>query len=426
MSYNEWLDIDVLEDYLDGKLDAKAMHRVEKLSLEDPFVAEALAGLSQSPRRNQSLSLLQKQLQERIAQKPVEQKRWTITSQRLSIAAAAAVLFVTVSVLFWMRENSNRSMQDKQAKKVDVRIAPELAKTAPVVKAKDTQVSAVMDKAIADIKTNTYAAIPKAKTAIKPAAEPAVAMVKPAQNVASARVSYMADSLLEKRLVTADAKKEVKVGAAQALSGRMAGVQVNTAAKQLFRGKVLSKDDGQPIPGVSIFAVGTGVAASTNAKGEFSIALDSLNSQAKLSFNSLGFNSKQVELKPNELASIELETNHAALSEVVVVAAGAQKKREARVDVPVTPVAGWAQFEEYLLLNNKLLQNKTYSDRYVTVQFDVDRQGRPVRVKTVKGFSGQPALSTAENEEAIRLVKEGPNWIIPAKNAPTTTVKVKF
>ena len=51
MSYNEWLDIDVLEDYLDGKLDAKAMHQVEKLSLEDPFVAEALAGLSQSPKR---------------------------------------------------------------------------------------------------------------------------------------------------------------------------------------------------------------------------------------------------------------------------------------------------------------------------------------------------------------------------------------
>lgn len=68
MSYNEWLDIEVLEDYLDGKLDAKAMYQVEKLSLEDSFVAEALAGLSQSPKRTQSLSLLQKQLQERVAQ----------------------------------------------------------------------------------------------------------------------------------------------------------------------------------------------------------------------------------------------------------------------------------------------------------------------------------------------------------------------
>ncbi len=42
---NNWLDIDVLEDYLDGKLDAKAMHFVERQALDDPFVAEALEGL---------------------------------------------------------------------------------------------------------------------------------------------------------------------------------------------------------------------------------------------------------------------------------------------------------------------------------------------------------------------------------------------
>ena len=59
MNNNEWLAIDVLEDYLDGKLDAKTMHQIEKISLEDVFVAEALAGLSQSPKRNYSLSLLQ-------------------------------------------------------------------------------------------------------------------------------------------------------------------------------------------------------------------------------------------------------------------------------------------------------------------------------------------------------------------------------
>ena len=124
MSYNEWIDIDVLESYLDGKLDSKTMHLVEKISLEDPFVAEALAGLSQSPKRNLHLSLLQKQLQERVAQKPVEQKRWRITSQRLSIGAAAAVLFVTVSILFWMRENNNRDAAKAPVKKVEVILAP--------------------------------------------------------------------------------------------------------------------------------------------------------------------------------------------------------------------------------------------------------------------------------------------------------------
>jgi hypothetical protein len=150
---NDWLDIDVLEDYLDGKLDAKTMHRVERISLDDPFVAEALAGLSQSPRRAQSLSLLQKQLQERIAQKSVEQKRWQITSHRLSIAAAAAVLFVTVSMLFWMRESRNRELLTTNApKKVDVSIAQNstISKPSPAAQA-------AMERVIADSKTTTYA-----------------------------------------------------------------------------------------------------------------------------------------------------------------------------------------------------------------------------------------------------------------------------
>lgn len=127
MNNNEWLAIDVLEDYLDGKLDAKTMHEIEKISLEDIFVAEALAGLSQSPKRNYSLSLLQKQLQQRIIEKPEKQKRWRITSQRLSIASAAAVLFVIVSVLFWMKENKRQEQLAKQAKRVEVNLAPKVA-----------------------------------------------------------------------------------------------------------------------------------------------------------------------------------------------------------------------------------------------------------------------------------------------------------
>ncbi len=127
MNNNEWLAIDVLEDYLDGKLDAKTMHQIEKISLEDVFVAEALAGLSQSPKRNYSLSLLQKQLQQRVAEKPENEKRWRITSQRLSIASAAAVLFVIVSVLFWMKENKRQEQLAKQAKRVEVNLAPKVA-----------------------------------------------------------------------------------------------------------------------------------------------------------------------------------------------------------------------------------------------------------------------------------------------------------
>lgn len=198
MNYNGLLDIDLLEAYLDGKLDAKGMHQVEKLSLEDPFVAEALAGLSQSHARSQSLSLLQKQLHQRVAQKPIENKRWTITSQRLSIASAAAVLFVTVSVLFWMKENSRRQIESNAAKSVKIEIAPTKDQLAPQPSSV-TETDVVIDQAIEAAKTNTYAGIRKSKSAVKTtevlpvtASEPVETKVDETENInfkASARMS---------------------------------------------------------------------------------------------------------------------------------------------------------------------------------------------------------------------------------------------
>lgn len=133
MSSNDWLDIEVLDDYLEGKLDASTMHKVERVSLEDPFVAQALAGLTEVKSRTQTLSLLQKQLQERIAEKPIQRKAMRMTSHRLSIAAAAAVLFITASILFWMKEANRREQAQiaaGKAKNIEVNIQPDVSTAA--------------------------------------------------------------------------------------------------------------------------------------------------------------------------------------------------------------------------------------------------------------------------------------------------------
>lgn len=117
--------MEVLEAYLDGKLDDKAMYEVEKLSLEDPFLADALAGLQATKKRSHNLSVLQQRLQERMAQKPAKRKSWQLTSHRLSIATTAAVLFIVASLFFIMRQN--RKPVDNLPKKVEVKVAPKPA-----------------------------------------------------------------------------------------------------------------------------------------------------------------------------------------------------------------------------------------------------------------------------------------------------------
>ena len=134
MEDNSWLDIDVLEDYLDGKLDDKMMYRVEREALEDPFVAQALAGLSQSPKRSrQSLSLLQKQLETRIAGQEVKKKESVITGQRLSIAATAALIFILGSIIFWMKYTNNHKATAPAVVEVNLDPAHTMDKAKPLV-----------------------------------------------------------------------------------------------------------------------------------------------------------------------------------------------------------------------------------------------------------------------------------------------------
>jgi hypothetical protein len=150
---NDWLDIELLEDYLDGKLDSKAMHRIEKQALEDPFVAQALAGLSESPKRAaQNVSLLQKQLYERIGQQQVVKKESVYTWQRLSIAAAAAVMFISVSIIFFMREQERRTDLAKiknRPKNIEVSIAPAAVDSAKTGSYATTTPAAIADAAAA-------------------------------------------------------------------------------------------------------------------------------------------------------------------------------------------------------------------------------------------------------------------------------------
>ena len=299
MKNNDWLDIDVLEDYLDGKLDAKAMHSIEKLSLEDPFVAEALAGLSLSPKRVQFLSLLQMQLQDRIAQKPVVQKRWQVTSQRLSIAAAAAVLFITVSLLFWMRESSNRKqIAANTSKKVEVAIAATQELDKPIVKA----------------------------------------------------------------------KKEVERLIAKA-------TVVSVMKSPNVRNKL-------PIPGAPA--------------------------------------------KQNGVVS----QDPTALSEVVITGKGTDRRREVFIGkIRPEPVNGRDKFEAYVLENNRLLIDRKLTGRAVTVYFDLDINGNPINIKTIRSFNMVPVQTEAEEKEAIRLVKDGPKWTLPENGGPSsnpTAVNIKF
>ena len=97
------------------------------------------------------------------------------------------------------------------------------------------------------------------------------------------------------------------------------------AQEKTVTGTVTAKDDGMPLPGVSVVAKGTKVAVQTNSDGKYAIKVPSNASQ--LVFTYIGFTSKTLTVTGNAL-NVSLESDAKALSEVVVVGYGTLKRGE--------------------------------------------------------------------------------------------------
>lgn len=96
------------------------------------------------------------------------------------------------------------------------------------------------------------------------------------------------------------------------------------AQDRTISGTVTSADDGLPLPGVSVKAIGTPNVTITGKDGKYSIKT-SVSAQS-LQFSYLGFVTKIINLTASSLVNASLASDSQALSDVVVVAYGTQKK----------------------------------------------------------------------------------------------------
>lgn len=434
MVNNDWLDIDVLEDYLDGKLDAKAMHFVERQALEDPFVAEALEGLKQSPKRKQTLSILQKQLHDRVAQKPVKRKLWGITTQRLSIAATATVAFIAVSILFFMRE-TNRRNAETAARKADG-IIVNLDTNSPLAstKTKDSTINnseavkaALIDQAIADGKSGSLA-----------------------KNTKSAPIVKSSDKTVQTELATADyqrfskSKSSVPVNAPQTEAslehtGRVmvSAAPAVAADKIVFSGNVVDQRNGQPIQGAIVKINGSDKITTTNSNGYFALPVDSNAKDKDLVINALGFKEIPVKGTQNPDAIREALSGNKSLNEIAMITGSNGRKKE---NIPAPKIVLRAEqnlngkgadeiskpmpvaiidYTQYLANNNKLYNPKG-PEQFVILEFKVKKNGRPTAIKVIK------SLNDKADAEAKRLVKAGPDWILPTKGTNEVELSIRF
>ncbi len=96
------------------------------------------------------------------------------------------------------------------------------------------------------------------------------------------------------------------------------------AQDRTVTGRVISEEDNEPLPGVTILVVGTTRGAVTDVDGNFSVQVTSDSEQ--LSFSYVGFATQQVEIGTQSTVDIMLRLDAEQLEEVVVTALGIEKE----------------------------------------------------------------------------------------------------
>lgn len=98
------------------------------------------------------------------------------------------------------------------------------------------------------------------------------------------------------------------------------------AQSRTVSGRVISSDDGSPVPGVNVLEKGTSNGTVTDSDGRFSIQVSGNN--AVLTFSFVGYATQEVTVGNQSVLNITLQVDVRALEEVVVVGYGQVEKKD--------------------------------------------------------------------------------------------------
>ena len=375
-----------LSDYIQGLRKGKEAHRLEKESMKDPFLADAIDGYNQvEGNHEQRIEQLRIQISTRSTKK---RNTYAII---WSVAACLVIGFGISSYFLFLKETPEPVIPIIPQK--EIALVPTKTKT------DSTPISPVSTKQ-ADKKD----IIAKSRTTIsKPPSAPITTM--PMEEETSDQMVAATDEEVIMTTGASDPESVKKMRIA-----KMAVIPTN----DIIKGKV-TDPKGEPLIGASVMYKGTNIGTVTDVNGEFSLLKKAENKQLTAQY--IGYDPVEVPVDTSRTMLIAMNEDQKGLSEVVVVGHGVNKK--ANKDNTPQPVDGKRKYLKYLKKNLVRPTDETCAQvkGKVVLTFLVNRDGRPFHIKVKK------SLCESSDKEAIRLVQEGPDWTYGNKQAEVT---VKF
>ena len=414
-----------LLDYIRGLRKGKEAHRLEKESMQDPFLADAMDGYNQvEGNHEQRIEKLRMQVSAHSAKK---KNTYAIT---WSIAACLIIGFGISSYFLFLK----KSMTDEvfiAEESVSTKLAEPAAPPTPAIPATPT-VPATPQKeiALATTKVKTDSTPVSEITARQANKKDMIAKIQatsqPQQGVLVATVPVMEEvseetAALQEVVATMDtfeSESDKKM--------KLAKVATILPQNNMIKGRV-TDEKGEPLIGASVTYKGTNIGTITNMNGEFSLVKK--DDKKRLTAQFIGYDPVEIRVDTSRTMLIAMNENKQALNEVVVVGYGAKKNKksvtagtvvkgneQANKDITPQPVIGKRKFQKYLKENlvrptdEKCAQVKGK----VVLTFLVNKEGRPFSIKV------KESLCESSDKEAIRLIQEGPDWIYGTKLAEVT------
>ncbi|MEX2234279.1 MAG: TonB family protein [Cyclobacteriaceae bacterium] len=446
-----------IEKYLRGELSPAEMHALEKEALNDPFLAEALEGVEQAGADNflYDLHRLNRSVHDRSHRnrktKTIKMWGWTagIAATVLLIAVSG---FLVVSLLKDQRalqlsmqeqapaeetkptqdsltadhngeplalkdETNDITATEETSAKNDAPVPQKPQTSGGQVRAKESTDQTPKKKD--DFDNERFLALKeKVKDDETPetAKQPEPRVIADSQETESKERESVPAATDKAGAVNENAKDAADEEFAKKIQGRTPGLDSRSRAPAttrtvpanpvLVKGKVVSAEDGDVLPGVTVSIKGTNTATVTDGEGNYELTIPIDN--ATLLFSFIGFTSKELQVTHEAEVNVEMAEDVSTLSEVIVTGYGVAgtASTEPAAFHSAEPERGKSDFKDYLegevKYPDEAIKNK--AEGRVTIQFTVEPNGQLSEFQVLKG------IGYGCDQELIRAIRQGPAW----------------
>ena len=425
-----------IEKYHGGLLSPKEMNELEKAALDDPFLADALEGYGATPvNAAADISELEKKLQERITGAKVVSM--VVPRSSFKWWKVAAAVLIIGGVGFFTYQLSTNNSNNKVAKLEEKKSNDQPAVTGldsnklkpPVTTAVTDSNKGTIATTLTTSKRNLSAGYlnTTTKATNKEVASTEVSVPIPSRQENSdtpinqkqaTSNAYAFDKTLAKK---SESNNKELAGVAP-MQQKVAGVREQQEVNY-FRGRVADANNN-PLPFANITNTRDNVGTYADAKGNFTLI--SPDSTLNVQVRSVGFENNLTQLK-NNVANNQVILQEDKVSPDKIISykksdTSRYPKSNVKFEEP-EPADGWSSYGLYLANNTNVpddLKKKEFNKGDVQVSFEVSQKGDPINFKVEK------SLCQKCDEEAIRLIKEGPKWRNKNKKTKRVTITIPF